>query len=256
MVFVADSQIERMEANLESVENLRINLAEQGYALDKTPVRHPVQQARPAQRRAARRAASAAQPDRRARLRGVRDRRQGRVRDAQGRRALGAARSQADERLALARHSRDHGRRAPFARSRLSDAAPPALASFPARAGAVWSPDCCGRPIVREEPEAPETRASGRGWVIVSGILDERGLGHRAGRARRGCPRACSTPLRSPRSTAGAMRRRRPRPRRGAKCASSCASSAAAPRPAPPSESAVAVAAAAAVWLLTGTAAA
>jgi signal recognition particle receptor subunit beta len=37
VVFVADSQIERMEANLESVENLRINLAEQGYDLDKVP---------------------------------------------------------------------------------------------------------------------------------------------------------------------------------------------------------------------------
>ena len=37
VVFVADSQIERMEANLESVENLRINLAEQGYDLDKIP---------------------------------------------------------------------------------------------------------------------------------------------------------------------------------------------------------------------------
>jgi signal recognition particle receptor subunit beta len=37
VVFVADSQIERMEANLESVENLRVNLAEQGYSLDKVP---------------------------------------------------------------------------------------------------------------------------------------------------------------------------------------------------------------------------
>jgi len=37
VVFVADSQIERMEANLESVENLRINLAEQGYDLAKIP---------------------------------------------------------------------------------------------------------------------------------------------------------------------------------------------------------------------------
>jgi signal recognition particle receptor subunit beta len=34
-VFVADSQVERMEANIESIENLRINLAEQGYDLDK-----------------------------------------------------------------------------------------------------------------------------------------------------------------------------------------------------------------------------
>ena len=37
VVFVADSQIERMEANLESVENLRVNLAEQGYNLDRIP---------------------------------------------------------------------------------------------------------------------------------------------------------------------------------------------------------------------------
>jgi signal recognition particle receptor subunit beta len=37
VVFVADSQIERMEANLESVDNLKLNLAEQGYELDKTP---------------------------------------------------------------------------------------------------------------------------------------------------------------------------------------------------------------------------
>ncbi len=37
VVFVADSQLERMEANLESVENLRTNLAEQGYDLDRIP---------------------------------------------------------------------------------------------------------------------------------------------------------------------------------------------------------------------------
>ncbi|HSM93513.1 MAG TPA: GTPase domain-containing protein, partial [Anaeromyxobacteraceae bacterium] len=37
VVFVADSQIERMEANIESVENLRVNLSEQGYDLDKIP---------------------------------------------------------------------------------------------------------------------------------------------------------------------------------------------------------------------------
>jgi signal recognition particle receptor subunit beta len=37
VVFVADSQIERMEANLESMENLRTNLAEQGYSLDRIP---------------------------------------------------------------------------------------------------------------------------------------------------------------------------------------------------------------------------
>jgi len=37
VVFVADSQIERMEANIESMENLRLNLADQGYDLDKVP---------------------------------------------------------------------------------------------------------------------------------------------------------------------------------------------------------------------------
>ncbi len=37
VVFVADSQVERMEANLESMENLRVNLAEHGYDLDKIP---------------------------------------------------------------------------------------------------------------------------------------------------------------------------------------------------------------------------
>ena len=37
VVFVADSQIERMEANLESMDNLRVNLKEQGYELDKVP---------------------------------------------------------------------------------------------------------------------------------------------------------------------------------------------------------------------------
>ncbi|HTJ85122.1 MAG TPA: ADP-ribosylation factor-like protein [Polyangiaceae bacterium] len=37
VVFVADSQVARMEANEESMENLRTNLAEQGYSLDKLP---------------------------------------------------------------------------------------------------------------------------------------------------------------------------------------------------------------------------
>ena len=37
VVFVADSQFERMDANLESIENLRVNLAEQGYILEKLP---------------------------------------------------------------------------------------------------------------------------------------------------------------------------------------------------------------------------
>ena len=37
VVFVADSQVMRMEANMESVDNLRTNLSEQGYSLDRIP---------------------------------------------------------------------------------------------------------------------------------------------------------------------------------------------------------------------------
>jgi signal recognition particle receptor subunit beta len=38
VVFVADSQTERFEANMESFDNLRQNLREQGYDLDKLPL--------------------------------------------------------------------------------------------------------------------------------------------------------------------------------------------------------------------------
>ncbi len=38
VVFVADSQEERFEANIESFENLKANLREQGYDIDKIPV--------------------------------------------------------------------------------------------------------------------------------------------------------------------------------------------------------------------------
>ncbi len=37
VVFVADSQEERLDANIESLENLKVNLEEQGYALEKIP---------------------------------------------------------------------------------------------------------------------------------------------------------------------------------------------------------------------------
>src|SRR3989339_625692 len=37
VIFVADSQEARMEANVESIDDLRINLAEQGYAVEKLP---------------------------------------------------------------------------------------------------------------------------------------------------------------------------------------------------------------------------
>lgn len=38
IVFVADSQVERMEANLESLEGLKANLIEHGYDLEKVPI--------------------------------------------------------------------------------------------------------------------------------------------------------------------------------------------------------------------------
>lgn len=37
VVFVADSQEERFDANIESLDNLRVNLEEQGYDLDRIP---------------------------------------------------------------------------------------------------------------------------------------------------------------------------------------------------------------------------
>ncbi len=37
IVFVADSQLERMDANIESLDNMRINLEEQGYSLTQIP---------------------------------------------------------------------------------------------------------------------------------------------------------------------------------------------------------------------------
>jgi mutual gliding-motility protein MglA len=37
VVFVADSQVDRMEANIESLENLRVNLQEQGFDIEKIP---------------------------------------------------------------------------------------------------------------------------------------------------------------------------------------------------------------------------
>jgi len=38
VVFCADSQITRMDANVESLENLRMNLEDQGYSMEKIPL--------------------------------------------------------------------------------------------------------------------------------------------------------------------------------------------------------------------------
>ena len=50
VLFVADSQVERMDANVEAIENLVVNLKSQGYDLMTHPLRPAVQQARPAER--------------------------------------------------------------------------------------------------------------------------------------------------------------------------------------------------------------
>ena len=63
VVFVADSQIERMEANLESLDNLKINLREQGYELEKVPYVVQYNKRDLPERRAARGDAQAAEPD-------------------------------------------------------------------------------------------------------------------------------------------------------------------------------------------------
>ena len=60
VVFVADSQIERMDANIEAMQNLYENMAAARLRPDQDPVRRPVQQARSPERRAHRRAAGGA----------------------------------------------------------------------------------------------------------------------------------------------------------------------------------------------------
>ncbi|MDH4226543.1 MAG: GTPase domain-containing protein [Deltaproteobacteria bacterium] len=37
IIFVADSQVERMDANIESLDNMKSNLEEHGYSIDKIP---------------------------------------------------------------------------------------------------------------------------------------------------------------------------------------------------------------------------
>jgi mutual gliding-motility protein MglA len=94
VVFVADSQIERMEANIESLENLRTNLAEQGYDLDKLPyvVQYNKRDCRTSPGRGAPRSCST--PTNVPELRGGRAHGRGRVRHAQGRREARAHRAQ------------------------------------------------------------------------------------------------------------------------------------------------------------------
>ena len=98
VVFVADSQIERMEANIESVENLRTNLAEQGYSLDKLPYviqynKRDLPNAAPLDE------LETAQPQARAGLRGRGPDGRGRLRHAEGRRQARPHRAEEGQRL-------------------------------------------------------------------------------------------------------------------------------------------------------------
>ena len=75
VVFVADSQIERMEANLESHGEPAHQPGRAGLRSRQDPVRDPVQQARPAERGRRGRAPAAAQSPQRAGFRGLGDQR-------------------------------------------------------------------------------------------------------------------------------------------------------------------------------------
>jgi mutual gliding-motility protein MglA len=62
LVFVADSQAERMDANIAALENLYENLIDYGYDPTQLPDRAAVEQAGPAERAAGRRAARQLNP--------------------------------------------------------------------------------------------------------------------------------------------------------------------------------------------------
>ena len=91
VIFVADTQLERMDANVEAIENLETNLKAQGYDLTDDPLRAAAQQARPAERVLGRRDGEAHAQEGRARLRGGRRQGHRRLRDPEGRRQARAA---------------------------------------------------------------------------------------------------------------------------------------------------------------------
>lgn len=73
VIIVADSQEERMDANIEALDNLVTNLKSQGYDLEEHhPLRAPVQQARPPHRHAGRGDEEAPVPPERTDRRGLR----------------------------------------------------------------------------------------------------------------------------------------------------------------------------------------
>ena len=89
VIFVADSQIERTEANDRVGREPADEPRRAGLLAREAAVRHPVQQARPAERGVDRRAAADAQPDERAGLRGRGAHGRRRVRHAEGGREAG-----------------------------------------------------------------------------------------------------------------------------------------------------------------------
>ncbi len=106
VIFVADSQIERMEANEESLENLRTNLAEQGYSLEKLPFVIQYNKRDLPNVAGIDELRQMLNKTERARLRGRRSHGRGRLRHPQGRREAGPVRAQKEAELS----------RRPFAR--------------------------------------------------------------------------------------------------------------------------------------------
>ena len=89
IVFVADSQEERMDANVEALDNLMANLQRTRLRLQQDSLRIATQQARPAERAAGRRVVKTTSPQERTRDRSSGLPGRGRVRDSERNRAAG-----------------------------------------------------------------------------------------------------------------------------------------------------------------------
>ena len=101
VVFVADSQDERMDANIESLYNLEENLQANGYDLKEDSLRAATEQARSAERHPGRRDGGRTPAQGRAHPRGHRRQGQRRLRHAQVRRQAGPDRAAEELKLRI-----------------------------------------------------------------------------------------------------------------------------------------------------------
>ena len=219
IVFVADSEVGKMEENKESLANLRANLAEYGLEPRRDPLGHPVQQARPAERLLGRGAERRAEPGRQGpELRGGGDDRQGRVRDLP--RRLAPAHGEGDE--GPAPHAVRERRVAPGAGRR--GAAPEGRGRPRARPRRRWrrqwsiareaqeTPARASESVGRARLRARDQRCRARARAASKAVAAAAGVppaSHRAGPGRAGAPAAVRR-----RSRSRPPRPRRPRPRR------------------------------------------